>query len=214
MQVETPRALNLRKMPRRAKPANAAPAASIFDLESLLSKASNGDRDAFIEIYDRMSARVLGVIDRILNDSARSEQVLEDVFADLWRESRSGWDGEASVAAWLVLRARRAALDRLAGRTPSLAKPAMAAGKAAWIPDAEAIRRIEQRRPLLAKILNQLPREQSESLDLVVFGGRAENEVAEQLHQPLAKLKSELRAAARFLRHRRHAVVGSWAVNI
>jgi len=201
-------------MPRRAKPAEAAPAASILDLEDLLSKASQGDRDAFVELYDRMAARILGVIERILDHSAGSEQVLEDVFADLWRESRSGWNGEASVAAWLVFRARRAALDRRAGRTPSSAKPAIARGRFAWLPEAEAIRRIEQRRPLLAKVLNQLPREQSASLDLIVFGGRAENEVAEQLQQPLAKVKSELRAAARFLRHRRHAVVGSWAVNI
>jgi RNA polymerase sigma-70 factor (ECF subfamily) len=198
-------------MPRRAK---SAPAASIFDLESLLSKASTGDRDAFIEIYDRMAARVLGVIRRILEDSAQSEQVLEDVFAGLWRESRAGWDGEASVAAWLMFRARRAALDRRAGRTTSRAKPAISCEGVAWVPGAEAIRRIEQRRPLLAKVLSQLPREQLESLDLVVFSGRAEDEVAEQLHQPLAKVKSELRAAARFLRHRRHAVVGSWAVNI
>ena len=200
-------------MPKRAKSADATSAASILDLEHLLSKASQGDRDAFIELYDRMAARILGVIGRILDHSAESERVLEDVFAELWRVSRSGWNTEASVAAWLVFRARRAALDRRAGRTPS-AKPAIAPDRAAWLPDAEAIHRIEQRRPLLAKVLSQLPREQSESLDLVVFGGRAENEVAEQLHQPLAKVKSELRAAARFLRHRRHAVVGSWAVNI
>ena len=161
-----------------------------------------------------MAARVLGVIERILDHSAESEQVLEDVFAELWRESGSGWDGETSVAAWLMFRARRAALDRLKGRAPSSARRAIAADRVAWAPEAEAIRRIEQHRPLLAKVLNQLPREQTESLDLVVFGGRAENEVAEQLHQPLAKVKSELRAAARFLRHRRHAVVGSWAVNI
>jgi RNA polymerase sigma-70 factor (ECF subfamily) len=198
-------------MPRRAKSADAA---SILDLESLLSKASKGDRDSFMEIYDCMAPRVLGVIVRILSDSAASEQVLEDVFAQLWRESRSGWNGEASVAAWLVLRARRAALNRRAGRMSSSARPAVSPDRMAWVPDAGAIRRIEQRRPLLSKVLKQLPREQSESLDLVVFGGHAEDEVAEQLHQPLAKVKSELRAAARFLRHRRHAVVGSWAVNI
>ncbi len=204
-------------MPRRAKPAGAGPANTLSDLESLLASASNGDREAFAGIYDRIAPRVLGVIERILDDPALSAQVLEDVFAELWDESRAVSTGGTSVAAWLAFRARSAALKRLTSHTSPSKRREPAADlpeMLAWLPDAEAIRRIEQRRPLLARVLGQLPREQFAALQLVVFGGLAENEVADRLHQPLAKVRAELRAAARFLRHRRHAVVGSWAVNI
>lgn len=204
-------------MPRRAKSVSSASASAISDLENLLSRAANGDREAFGGIYDRMAPRILGVIERILGGSAPGEEVLEDVFADLWNSSRLLAGSQTSVAAWLTFRARAAALDRLAGRnTRSRRRDAASSspGMAAWLPDAEAIRRLEQRRPLLAKVLGQLPREQFRALELLAFAGRAETEVADELRQPLAKVKAELRAAARFLKHRRRAVVGSWAVNI
>lgn len=205
-------------MPRRAKSASAPSAAAVSDLEDLLSRAANGDREAFAGIYDRMAPRILGVIERILGGPGAGEQVLEDVFAELWNASRSLAGGQTSVAAWLTFRARAAALDRLAGRAPRSLRQRDAASNSpemvTWLPDAEAIDRVEQRRPLLAKVLGQLPREQLKALELVAFGGRAETEVADQLQEPLAKVKAELRAAARFLKHRRRAVVGAWAVNI
>jgi RNA polymerase sigma-70 factor, ECF subfamily len=209
-------------MPRHAKPVNPTTPAGQPTLESFLSKASNGDRKAFLEIYDCMAPRILGVINRILGAGAQSERILEDVFADLWSASRSLAGGETSVAAWLMLRARSAALYELsrrpgAGDRGSPRQPLLADGSAgmlSWLPATESIRRLEQRRPLLVKVLSQLPREQLKALELVVFEGCAENEVADRLHEPLAKTRAELRAAARFLRHRRRAVVGSWGVNI
>jgi len=125
-------------MPRRAKPASAAPAAAIFDLENLLSLAANGDREAFAAIYDRMAPRILGVIERILGGSGPGEQVLEDVFVKLWNASRALAGSETSVAAWLTFRARAAALDRLAGRAARSSRrresgsPLLAT--AAWLP--------------------------------------------------------------------------------
>ncbi|HEV2424165.1 MAG TPA: sigma factor [Terriglobia bacterium] len=205
-------------MPRRAKSATTATATAITDLENLLSQAANGDREAFGGIYDRMAPRILGLIERILGASGPGEQVLEDVFVELWNSSRSLAGGHRSVAAWLTFRARAAALDRLSGgpSRPLRRRDAGSRSSAwvAWLPGAEAIRRMEQRRPLLARILGQLPREQLKAVELVAFEGRAETEIADQLHEPLAKVKAELRAAARFLKHRRRAVVGAWAVNI
>lgn len=205
-------------MPRRAKLATAASEAATSDLENLLSRAATGDREAFVTIYDRMAPRVLGVIERILGGSGAGEELLEDVFAELWNASRALAGSEISVAAWLAFRARAAALDRLAGRTPRSPRRresgSTSPGMAEWLPDAGAIGRLEQRRPLLTKVLGQLPRDQFKALELIVFEGRAETELADQLREPLAKVQAELRAAARFLRHRRRAVVGSWAVNI
>ena len=215
-------------MPRRANPPATSP--QLPALEALLSQASKGDREAFLKIYERTGPRILGVIERILGRSGLNEQLLEDVFVDLWKASGSLAGRNTSVAAWLTFRARHAALDRLfhasapgpdrpdrhdAGSRRSRRLPDDGStGMLAWLPDAEAVGRLEQRRPLLVKVLGQLPRDQFNALELVIFGGRMESEIAGQLHAPLARVKAELRAAVRFLRHRRRAVVGSWGVNI
>ena len=84
----------------------------------------------------------------------------------------------------------------------------------AWLPSPQAIVRLEGRRELLKKVLNQLPKPQREALELAVFEGYTEEEIAAKLGEPLGKVKSGLRAGMRFLRHRLRAVTGTWAANI
>ena len=188
-------------------------------LEALLARAAEADREAFLEIYDLWAPRLLGVIRRALPGADESEQVLEDLFVRLWRESPRLVASGASVAAWLMLTARAAAVERLrGGPTPKApatqpAPPALAESTD-WLPSPEAVALIEERRLLLHKVLGQLPAHQLAALDRVTFAGRSETEVGEDLAEPLARAQAELRAAMRFLRHRRRAVVGSWTVSI
>lgn len=112
-------------------------------------------------------------------------------------------------------RARRPA-DR-PGRTPSARTSKSVAPKpwpAAWIPSPEEVARVDERLDLLQKVMNQLPKPQNVALELSVFGGYREEEIARELEEPLGQVRSALCAAVTFLRHRRRAVVGSWAANI
>lgn len=210
-------------MPRRIHP-DLSTSAALPSLESLLVQAGGGDREALIGIYDRLAPQVLGVIERVLGDHQQSEQVMEEVFVELWSAARSSSgaaDGAASVAAWLAFRARARALHRLPRRGAHLGtrqetreRPDTVRQIPRWLPGRDAINRIEQRRALFEKVLGQLPRDQFKELELVTFAGRSEAELAADLGEPLAKVRAELRAAVRFLRHRRRAVVGSWTVSI
>ncbi len=189
--------------------------------EALLAQAAAGNCAAFAAVYDRFAPHVLGIIERILADADASEQVLEEVFVRLWKEAPRVVRAQVSVAAWLLLTARTLAVDRLRRRSRTASPGSESRGvggfpndSLSWIPDARAIGRLEERRVLLRKVLGQLPRPQLKSLELVVFAGRAETELAVELGEPLARVRSELRAATRFLRHRRRAVVGSWSVDI
>jgi RNA polymerase sigma-70 factor, ECF subfamily len=189
--------------------------------EALLTQAAAGECAALIQIYDHFAPQVLGVIRRVLADVATSELALEDVFVKLWREAPQLVRARVSVRAWLILAARAHAVDRLRrsdgappSSTPKHAAASLLDDSPSWMPDAQAIGRLDERRALLRKVLGQLPRAQLKSLELMVFGGRAEAELAGDLCEPLARVKSEVRAAARFLRHRRRAVVGSWTVDI
>jgi RNA polymerase sigma-70 factor (ECF subfamily) len=84
----------------------------------------------------------------------------------------------------------------------------------AWLPLPKEIALIDDRLVLLHKAINQLPELQRQALDLAVYGGRSESEIATQMGAPLGKAQRSLRAAVTFVKHRRRAVCGTWAANI
>jgi RNA polymerase sigma-70 factor (ECF subfamily) len=84
----------------------------------------------------------------------------------------------------------------------------------AWVPRPEEIARVEERLGLLQKVASQLPKAQRQALDLAVFGGYTEAEMAEEFGEPLGKVRTALRAAITFLGHRFRAVLGTWTANL
>jgi RNA polymerase sigma-70 factor (ECF subfamily) len=192
------------------------------------------------ELYDQLAPRLSGMLSYILRSRSLAGEVLEDVFLSLWSEARTLSQAGGSASAWLVVRARHMALDRLcrgreqrarAGKSPASPPPAkfpegksfhpksilsafLAARPLAWVPRPEEIARVDARLGLLQKIVRQMPKPQGEALDLAVFRGFSEAEIVQELGEPLAKVRAGLRAAITFLRHRRRAVVGTWAANI
>jgi DNA-directed RNA polymerase specialized sigma24 family protein len=82
------------------------------------------------------------------------------------------------------------------------------------MPRAEDIALVDARMGLLQRAFNQMPKPQRYALELAVFGGYTEAEIAGQLDEPLGKVNAGLRAAFSFLRHRQHAVLGTWTADI
>jgi RNA polymerase sigma-70 factor (ECF subfamily) len=83
-----------------------------------------------------------------------------------------------------------------------------------WIPRPEDIALVDARLGLLQRAFNQMPKPQRRALELAVFDGYTESEIAAQLGEPLGKVSAGLRAAFTFLRHRQHAVLGTWTADI
>jgi RNA polymerase sigma-70 factor (ECF subfamily) len=92
--------------------------------------------------------------------------------------------------------------------------PAMGPVPMAWLPQPKEILLIDDRLALLHKAINQLPELQRQALELAVFGGLRETEIAAEMGEPLGKVRTSLRAAVTFIKHRRRAVCGTWAANI
>jgi RNA polymerase sigma-70 factor (ECF subfamily) len=92
--------------------------------------------------------------------------------------------------------------------------PVMGAVPLAWLPQPKEIQLIDHRLVLLHKAINQLPKPQRQALELAVFGGLRESEIAAEMGEPLGKVRTSLRAAVTFIKHRRRAVSGIWAANI
>jgi RNA polymerase sigma-70 factor (ECF subfamily) len=84
----------------------------------------------------------------------------------------------------------------------------------AWLPQPKEITLIDSRLILLYKVIDQLPKPQRQALELAVFGGLSESEIAAEMGEPLGKAQRSLRAAVTFVKHRRRAVCGTWAANI
>jgi len=115
-----------------------------------------------------------------------------------------------------------AAVKAIAGK-PEARKPGAAkAGPAVlmdqlpftWLPQPKEISFLDERLVLLHKVIAQLPKSQREALELAVFGGLSESEIAVETGEPLGKVQRSLRAAITFVKHRRRAVCGTWAANI
>ena len=92
--------------------------------------------------------------------------------------------------------------------------PADGAIPPGWLPRPKEIALIDERLTLLHKVIDQLPEPQQQALELAVFQGLSESEIAVQMHEPLGKIQRSLRAAVTFVKHRRRAVCGTWAANI
>jgi RNA polymerase sigma-70 factor (ECF subfamily) len=92
--------------------------------------------------------------------------------------------------------------------------PAIRPVSPAVLPRPKEITLIDDRLGLLHKAIKELPKQQRDALELAVFGGLSESEIAVETGEPLAKAQRSLRAAVTFIKHRRRAVCGTWAANI
>lgn len=182
------------------------------------ARLANRDRAALGEVYDRLVPALLGMVLRILPDRETAKEIVENVFVRLWQEAGQHPRADPSVPAWLVITARNAAVERRrsARKLPALTRrhPDPLQKSFSWLPRPEEIALLDQRRELLKKVVNQLPKPQRDMLELAVFEGYTEAEIAAKLGEPLGRAQAALRAGMRFLRHRLRAVLGTWAANI
>lgn len=169
---------------------------------SLISGAAAGNRDCLAALYDRYAPALLAIGRRILGDRREAEDLLHDVFIEVWRQAGDYDESRGSVRAWLLMRMRSRALDRrksaAISKRADLPAPdavADAHGDAngedpALGPDRQAVRRA----------LAQLPAEQRQVLELGYFEGLSSSEIAERVRAPIGTVKSRVAAALSKLR--------------
>lgn len=170
---------------------------------SLIGGAAAGDRDCLAALYDRYAPALLAIGRRILGDRREAEDLLHDVFIEVWRMAGDYDEARGSVRAWLLMRMRSRALDRrksaAISKRADLPAPdtvADAAGEPhggedpALGPDRQAVRRA----------LEQLPAEQRQVLELGYFEGLSSSEIAERVCAPIGTVKSRVAAALSKLR--------------
>lgn len=171
-----------------------AQSAESADLE-LLRAVARGEESALAGLYDRYRVILFSLILRILNDRSEAEEVLQEVFLQVWRRAGDFDEMRGRPFTWLVTIARSRALDRLrvVGSRTRLAnevqaQPTETAGDAA----ADALK--SEQGAMVRDALGKLPEEQMRTLFLAYFEGLTQTEISARLGEPLGTVKTRMRS--------------------
>ena len=167
----------------------------------LIRRMAAGDRDAFSQFYDRYAPLAYPLILRVVRERADAADVLQEVFWEAWQTAGTYDAVRGSPEAWIVMRARTRAIDRVRSvrrRSETFVVPANEAVMAAS-PEADPAERAEDR-GLIQGALERLPEAQREVIELAYYGGLTQTEIAQRLQQPLGTVKTRIRTALGRLR--------------
>lgn len=168
--------------------------AQISDTE-LLHAIAGGDEAALSFLYDRYRLILFGLLMRVLKSREEAEDVLQEVFLQVWRRAADFNEQRGRPFTWLVTVARSRAIDRLRSLA---ARERVAVASATDSPEtfSDAITDAfsSERRGLINKALAQLPDEQKRALMLAYFEGLTQSEIAKRLGAPLGTVKTRMRA--------------------
>jgi RNA polymerase sigma-70 factor (ECF subfamily) len=156
--------------------------------ESLLRRLTTGDRKALGEFYDLYAGLVNGLALRILHDRGEAEDVVQEVFVQVWRQATRFDPRRGSPEAWLCTIARTRALDRLRRRTSRREDASTAPPEAVALPRSDEALAVR-------KALEGLSADQRRALELAYYEGLTQSEIAERLREPLGTIKTRIRTA-------------------
>jgi RNA polymerase sigma-70 factor, ECF subfamily len=167
--------------------------------EDLIRRMAEGDADACGRFYDRYARLVYPLIVRIVGEPADAADVLQEVFWEAWQSAASYDPARGSPEAWIVMRARTRAIDRVRAvrrRSETFVAPVDEALAADRGDLAETV----ADRTDVAGVLERLPEHQREVIELAYYGGLTQTEIAERIKQPLGTVKTRMRMGLSRLR--------------
>jgi len=172
---------------------------------ALVARIEARDADALALLYDRHSARLMGLAQRILGVSGEAEEVLQEVFLFVWRSAHTFDAARGSVLAWLLVATRSRAIDRLRARRPASRgelKRLDDVPETASPLDVESDSVSREWEAVCRAAIGELPAEQRRVLELAYFEGLTHVEIADRTSTPLGTVKTRVRLGLMKLRER------------
>ncbi|HEV8439494.1 MAG TPA: sigma-70 family RNA polymerase sigma factor [Methylomirabilota bacterium] len=173
------------------------------DAVDLIARIARGDREAFSRFYDAFAGAAFGLIRRVLRDPGAAEEVLQEVFWQVWREAAQYDPGRGAPEAWLFMRAKTRAIDKLRSirrRDKTFVMPVDETIARAGEAPAENPGVAAEDRGLVETALAALPAAQRRVIELAFLEGLTQSEIAARLGEPLGTVKTRARLGLERLR--------------
>lgn len=165
-----------------------------------MSRIAVGQQSAFAELYELTERRVYGTALRVLRSPDHAEEVAQEVFAEVWTQSRKYASDKGSVLGWMTMMTHRRAVDRVRSVTAEVARDERYAAtqdaEVDHVYDDVALK-FEANR--VRGALSSLTDKQREALQLAYYEGLTQTQIAESLDVPLGTVKTRIRDALKHL---------------
>jgi RNA polymerase sigma-70 factor (ECF subfamily) len=172
---------------------------------ALMRRVAQGDRRAFEELYDRFSGLLFSTAYRVLNNQEAAEDVLQDVFVQIWEKAPLYDPSRGKPMTWAVTLTRNKAIDRLRStqRRNRLQDDVQR--------ESETFEQFDDRSSfdavasgetgqLVREAIRKLSKDQREAIELAFFSSLTQTEIAERLNEPLGTIKARIRRGMMKLR--------------
>jgi RNA polymerase sigma-70 factor (ECF subfamily) len=185
-------------------------AANALEDEKLMLRVAQGDRSAFLQLYDRLSTPLYSLALRMLANEAEAQDILQEVFLSIWSKAANFRADRGTPFSWAVTQLRSRAIDRIRsqrrrGELVEAYRPDLEPSGSATTSSAENCE-VSERAREVRSALGQLTEDQREVLRMAYFEGLSQSEIAEKLEEPLGTIKARahrgmarLRTLLRFL---------------
>lgn len=164
-----------------------------------MRKVALGDRAAFGQLFDRYHQLALNLAARVLNERQEAEDVVQEVFMQLWRDASSYRQERGSVSTWIVAIARSRAIDKLRSRKARRVFDAAGDGEEML----DAVEKLADpggrqddldNQMLVRKAFGSFAVDQRVAIEMAYYEGMSQSEIAEALREPLGTIKTRIRS--------------------
>jgi RNA polymerase sigma-70 factor (ECF subfamily) len=179
---------------------NLMPVPASFQDTDLMRKVALGDRAAFGQLFDRYNQLALNLAARVLNERQEAEDVVQEVFLQLWRDASSYRQERGNVSTWIVAIARSRAIDKLRSRRARRILDPVGDGSeetqdlAERLPDPKVRQDDLDNQLLVRKAFGSLAVDQRVAIEMAYYEGMSQSEIAEALREPLGTIKTRIRS--------------------
>jgi RNA polymerase sigma-70 factor (ECF subfamily) len=166
---------------------------------TLIARVRAGDHESMAVVYDRYSGIVYATALRILGDTAAAEDVLQEIFMQLWRNPAAFDSSRGNLLAWLGVLARHRAIDVLRKRRPQTDFEDVV------IASSHDLRKETEQNAMVEKVragMAEMFPEQRRCMEMAFFEGLTHSEIATKTGEPLGTVKTRIRSALLQLRKR------------
>jgi RNA polymerase sigma-70 factor (ECF subfamily) len=173
---------------------------------NLLARIATGDQQAFSQLYDHTSTLLYTLGLRILGSREETDELLQDVYLEVWRKVARYDVGRGTPVAWLITLTRSRAIDRLRARTArgqqvTTSLDDHTAGRARDLgPSPFETQADQELRMAVGTAITSLPPAQQQAIDLAYYEGLSHMEIASRLNQPLGTVKTRIKLGMSKLR--------------